>query len=275
MLLKFKILHTNTTNITTQMPNSIKNISVFNPKISVALDSQIADFVRKVVTVSREELLAIYLYGEITQESFDEKRSAIKTFIVFEKVSTDLLEMIAPPILLANKEFRLQANIITKDEMLTSSDVFPIEFTDIKVKNYLIYGKDVFRSLTISLEDIRCACERNLKEMLFSMRHYFMLELKNPKNLTEKLTTNFSELLICLDMVIYLRTGFFATSTENIIENVKNELNVDNSPLQTVHEMQQGRMGRGNHTEIITIYNNYLNLIVRTASMVDKFEVYR
>ncbi len=257
------------------MPHSIKNISTLNPKISVTLDAQIADFVRQVVTVSREQLLAIYLYGEITQESFDEKRSAIKTFIVFEKVSTDLLEMIAPPILSANKTFNLQANIITRDEMLTSSDVFPIEFTDIKVKNFLIYGKDVFRSLTISLEDIRCSCERNLKEMLFSMRHYFMLELKNPANLTEKLTTNFSELLICLDMVIYLRTGFFATSTENIIKNVKNELDVDNAPLQTVYEMQQGRAGRGNHTEIITIYNNYLNLIVRTASMVDKFEVYR
>ena len=51
----------------------------------------------------------------------------------------------------------------TKQYILSSLDVFPIEFSEIKDNHILLYGEDVFNDIIIDPKNIRLFCEEQVK----------------------------------------------------------------------------------------------------------------
>ena len=64
--------------------------------------------------------------------------------------------------------------LLTKDEFAGSLDAFPIEYGEIIDTNRLLFGVDPFAGLSIRAEDLRRACEVQVKSHLLHLRENFV-----------------------------------------------------------------------------------------------------
>ena len=64
--------------------------------------------------------------------------------------------------------------LLTKDEFAGSLDAFPIEYGEIIDTHQLLYGVDPFTGLSIRADDLRRACEVQVKSHLLHLRENFV-----------------------------------------------------------------------------------------------------
>lgn len=64
--------------------------------------------------------------------------------------------------------------LLTKDEFAGSLDAFPIEYGEILETHHVLYGVNPFAGLTIRPEDLRRACEVQVKSHLVHLRENFV-----------------------------------------------------------------------------------------------------
>jgi hypothetical protein len=64
--------------------------------------------------------------------------------------------------------------LLTRDEFAGSLDAFPLEYGEIVETHRMIYGDSPFAGLTIRDEDIRRACEVQVKSLLLHLREDFI-----------------------------------------------------------------------------------------------------
>jgi hypothetical protein len=64
--------------------------------------------------------------------------------------------------------------LLTRDEFTRSLDAFPIEYDEILDTRHVLFGVDPFTGLTIHAEDLRRACEVQVKSHLLHLRENYM-----------------------------------------------------------------------------------------------------
>jgi len=250
----------------------IHNIAQIPANLAVKIES----FTRQIDIIAKDNLVAIYLYGSVTHKVFDNPSTNLKILIVVKSAKVEEIENISVAIVKAKKEFNIDTSIITKEEVKTSADVLPIEFTEMKVKKFLLIGDDVFKNVHISMEDLRRSCELELKKRLFDLRSFFVLNLKHPKLLVENLLQDFPGFLVQADTVLYLKAGHFANSTEDLLKEVYKDFHIQNTTLKKVHEMyKDANKVPTELLEIIDLYNDYLAVVMRVAQFADALQVYK
>jgi len=254
----------------------IRNIAELNPQMPKGVISKLEDFSTNIGIIAKENLMAIYLYGSVTHKIFDRPQTSISILIVLKSAKVEDIENISPILYKAQKDFNLETTIITREETKTSADVFPIEFTDMKVKKFLIWGDDVFKNVNISMEDLRLSCELELKKRVLSLRRFFVLNLKNPKVLIDNLINDLPSFLMQMDTVLYLKAGNFATSTDDLLKNVYKEFRIQNATIRKVYDISKNTQESPTDLlEIIDLYNDYLSSVTKVAQLTDGLQVYK
>jgi hypothetical protein len=80
---------------------------------------------------------------------------------------------VAAPLILPDEEFR------------ESLDAFPLEYGEILRAHERIFGRDPFAGITIAPEDLRRACETQVKSHLVHLRQGFLEARGKPSNIAE------------------------------------------------------------------------------------------
>ncbi len=63
---------------------------------------------------------------------------------------------------------------LTRKHMQTSTDVFPIEFLEMKERHLLLYGEDLLSSLEIDPANLRLFCEEQIRGKLIRIRQAYL-----------------------------------------------------------------------------------------------------
>jgi len=69
---------------------------------------------------------------------------------------------------------------LTKADIDSSLDTFPIEFLNIKRNYTVVFGEDILEGLAFEKEFIRMQCERELKGKLLLLRAEYVNENETP-----------------------------------------------------------------------------------------------
>ena len=86
----------------------------------------------------------------------------------------DFLDLLAPLGKKYGKKQIAAPLIMTPKYIDESSDVFPMEFLNIKLLHYPVFGNDIFKNLEISASYLRRQCERELKARLIGLRQGYI-----------------------------------------------------------------------------------------------------
>jgi hypothetical protein len=75
--------------------------------------------------------------------------------------------------------------ILPEDEFRRSLDAFPLEYAEIIRAHVHVYGDDPFNGLTIASEDLRRACETQIKSHLLHLRENYIEAAGRPQLVAE------------------------------------------------------------------------------------------
>lgn len=170
------------------------------PKFKNILDN----FCREVRDFYPEDLVSIILYGSAASGEFVQEHSNLNLLIVLNNTRLENLKLASN---LINKwQFRMIHPLFFSEEYLKgSSDVFPIEFLDMKENYTLLYGKDVLAEISVDTKNLRFQCEQELKSKLISLRQQYLKKNKDKVFLKQLLIKSFTSIMHILRNVLRLK----------------------------------------------------------------------
>ena len=97
--------------------------------------------------------------------------------------------------------------ILPDDEFRRSLDAFPLEYAEMQRAHEQVFGADPFEGVTISAEDLRRACETQVKSHLVHLREAFIEAGGRPRAIAELVSTSAPAFAALLRNVARLNGG--------------------------------------------------------------------
>ena len=135
------------------------------------------DFVMQAKTAFGDNLKSIILYGSILTENYNPLSSDINLLIILNQADPERIIVLGKYAAKTLQSNSITPTILSHNEFISSADIFPMEYFDIKELHKTLYGDDVFQNLTIS--DVTRFDSDTSKETLFLQRYETLYRLYN------------------------------------------------------------------------------------------------
>lgn len=122
-----------------------------------------------------ENVRSLSVVGSALTPDFHQKRSDINTVLVVSRRSHELLKLLANYGKHWMRKSRLAAPLLMTEEYLDHSlDVFAVGMLDFQANHLTVLGEDPFESLEFYPPYVRLQCERELKQLLVTLRQGYI-----------------------------------------------------------------------------------------------------
>ncbi|MDO8446106.1 MAG: hypothetical protein Q7T53_08410 [Deltaproteobacteria bacterium] len=219
----------------------------------------------------KDNLLSIYLYGSAAGKGYIPEKSNLNTLILLKKIEIETLKGIAR-VYKKNSRFRIVAPLVlTPDYIRSSTDVFPIEFLDIKENSILLSGYDALKDIDIDLSQLREECEREIKGQLVRFRGAF-LEVEGDKKGMERLViTAVSNLVFPVKNILRLMRQEMPEGTDAVIKSCCKVMNVMDTPFLEALTIKKG--GRQvSLEELYAVISGYMDSLEEISKKIDEMK---
>jgi hypothetical protein len=116
------------------------------------------------------ELQSLAAYGPVAAGDYMADFTPVNVLIVPRAVTVSLLKQLVAPLREARQSCRLVPFIMTRNDLIASSDVFPIKFRMMKECHVLLAGTDVLGEVEVADTHLRLRCEQELKNLVLRLR---------------------------------------------------------------------------------------------------------
>jgi predicted nucleotidyltransferase len=192
--------------------------------IPVGCKNMLQDFAQGLKDTYRDELTAVILYGSAASSEFVEGRSNLNLLAVLK--STDLVPLKKSADLL-RKFKKLNVLFLSDDYIAGSTDVFPIEFLDMRENHYLIFGKDILSDIQIDTRNLRFQCEQEIKAKLLKLKQAYLKHIGNNAALGSILISSITPILHILRNVLRLRGKEPPYLKQDVLRELAEEFKID------------------------------------------------
>ncbi|MFA4981559.1 MAG: hypothetical protein WC592_03715 [Candidatus Omnitrophota bacterium] len=195
------------------------------------------DFVGKMKSIYKEELVSVILYGSAASGEYAGKYSNINVLVVLYDTGLKNLSMAADVV--GSRKYRdLSALFFTPDYIKTSSDVFPLEFMDMKENHAVLYGSDVLQSIFIDPKNLRFQCEQELKSKTINMKRLYLVTKDGPR-LKKLLFGSFTSSFHILRNMLRVKGITPAYSGEAALKEIQELFRIDMEVFYTVMDAKK------------------------------------
>ena len=142
-------------------------------KLSSVLKKNIYTFIEGLKQVYGDGLVSVVLYGSAAAGEFIENHSNVNILIVLHTTDLSTLELSRK---LVHKclASRIEPLFLSREFLLNSGDVFPIEFLDMKENHDCLYGEDILKDINVDLANLRFQCEQELKSKIILLKQQYL-----------------------------------------------------------------------------------------------------
>lgn len=154
-----------------------------------------------------DRLECLALTGSVVSGDYVEGVSDINSAVVLSSIDTAALEALAE---LGKRHGRSNVNaplVLSAASIVTSLDVFPIEFLEIRLAHRIVLGSYDFGALSFEKSHLRLELERELKARLINLRQGFVRAAGDAKILSALLLSAYKGFFPLLRSCIYLNGG--------------------------------------------------------------------
>jgi hypothetical protein len=111
--------------------------------------------------------------------------------------------------------------LLPEDEFRRSLDAFPLEYGEIIRAHERVFGDDPFERVTISAEDLRRACETQIKSHLVHLREGFIESRNTPQQVAELVIASAPAFAALLRHVAQLTGARMTTRADATLEGAR------------------------------------------------------
>jgi hypothetical protein len=229
-------------------------------------------WIEPVRTALGPEFLSAYLTGSVLSQGFNAAHSHVNLLVVARTLEADALDRVAASIPETRKPPHFDPMFMTREQMLASLDVFPIEWLDLSERHLRRDGEDVFAGVEVPRTYLRLQCEHELRGKHLRLRHEYLASAKRPERLAEVLARLASGFHTLFRTLLRLRGEAPPASHERVIERVAELYGLDARALLSAHVMRHAAR-KEDAAAIRERYRAFLTEIERLVGAIDGLRV--
>ncbi|MBI5415444.1 MAG: nucleotidyltransferase domain-containing protein [Candidatus Omnitrophica bacterium] len=191
------------------------------------IKKNIDEFVTSLRKLYSDDLACVILYGSAASGELTEAHSNINLLVVLKKTDLPSLEM-SRRLVNHLSSRRIEPLFLSREYILGSSDVFPIEFLDMKDNHVCLYGPDVLDEVRIDPRNLRFQCEQELKSKLILVRQQYLRVNPNDKRaLANLLFRNLTSVAHIFRNLLRLKGKTPSRMNEDVFKEIAVEFHVE------------------------------------------------
>ena len=226
----------------------------------------ISDFVDNLKDVYGSNLISVMLYGSAASGEYSGKHSNVNVAIILPDAS---LSSIAKTLPFINKRKFLMINpmFFTEDYIKRSTDVFPIEFMDLKENHIILYGKDVLEDIEIDIKNMRFQCEQEIKSKIINIKRLY-LRTANMNILKNILFKSITSSIHILRNLIRLKGKTPPYAKGEVLDKVAQEFQIDIASLQKILDAKKNNL-KLKPPEIKNLFSSFMETLEAVSDKID------
>lgn len=168
------------------------------------MDKTLNIFIEKLKETFEKRLSSIFLYGSSATEEVS-KSSDLNLIVIIENLKAEDLKKAHKAIADLSKKTKSLPLLMDKDEWFNSSDVYAIEYSDIKERHKILYGEDLINSINYEKSHLRFQCEQETKNLLIRLRQTYLANTNNNRVLQELIKASSKTIMVILRTILRLK----------------------------------------------------------------------
>jgi predicted nucleotidyltransferase len=226
------------------------------------------EFVSRIRAAAGENVVSVILYGSAAEGEFHPEYSDLNLLCVLRDASFSALAKIGDVAEWWRGKKHHPPLILTVRELMTSADVFSIEFVDMKQRYRVLFGADVLAKLNVPMALHRFQLEYELREKLLLLRQHLVVAGKNQKQLWEVMLHSLSSFTTLFRHVLLEIGEQGRMHSREAVAQLAARVNFEASPLVQLMDVRAGKLDR-KQLRAPDVAAEYLNAIEKVAAAVD------
>jgi len=204
--------------------------------------------------------------GDATKDIRHDGR--IHTLAVVEELGYADLAALAPLTPAWNKRGLAVPLLLSPEEIRRSLDAFPLEFSQILSRHVLIAGDDLLAGCAVSPDDLRRACEQQVRSHLLHLREGYLQSGGSPRKLAELVAASVTPLRALLIDIARLH-GVNARTPDALTHFVEERLHLPKDGLRPLLSERPAEHFRS--ADAGASFPAYLQAMEQLATLVDEW----
>jgi hypothetical protein len=218
------------------------------------------------------ELVSIILYGSGAGSHYIPRKSDINFLIILSKDAIGNLDNAISTVARWRKRQTAIPLFMTKAEVCSSLDSYPIEFLTMKKQYVLVYGEDILEGLSFEPSRVRLQCERELQGKILLLRRGLLKTGGQAKYVRELIKASLTAFVSIFKALLYLKGIDIPHSRRDVIRSVAEAYSIDRDVFLKCADIKEG-IDRIPLSEIRPVFAAYLQEVEKLATCVDSMSV--
>ncbi|KKZ14005.1 MAG: hypothetical protein TQ37_02530 [Candidatus Synechococcus spongiarum 15L] len=228
-------------------------------------------FLRSIKKQKSLESQASIVYGSAARGEFLQGYSNINVLIVLEYITQPALQQWSGIHKQWAREKIIAPLFLTHSDLQQFSDVFPLEFLDIKEYHVLLEGRDPFPELHVDATHLFRQCRQETHANLLRVRQCYVEGWAKVEAIQTLLPLSLTALLPCLRGLYRLLDRPSNMKSPEVLDELNATLDVDPSVFLEVWRLKRGLSTPGKH-ELPKLLERYLAGLGQLVDRIDSMK---
>ena len=152
---------------------------------------------------------------------------------------------------------------------MSSTDVFPVEFLDIKDNRLVLYGRDIFKEIKVGKKNLRLEIEREFKSALLRVMRAYMLTGGHHGKIKNLMRDSLSTFTTLFRATLRLYGKKVPVTKKSIIEQCAITLKLNSGLLFDILMLKEGRDTIEKNAD--EYFTRYIAELDKASEKIDKF----
>ena len=232
-------------------------------------EKKLSEFVSRLREAGGANLESVILFGSAVAGDFHPEFSNVNLFCVVRDSSFSVLQGFAPVVKWWDSQKQPPPLFMTRDEILRSVDVFTIEFIDIQEHHRVLYGDDVFQTLSIPGNLHRLQVEYELREKLALLRQHLLLASGSDSRMWDLLVRSVSSFATLFRHALLVLGYSAPVGKREAVEALAQHIGFDASGFLYVLDVRERKAER-KKLDVADDFSRYLTALEQVTAAVDR-----
>ncbi len=234
---------------------------------------QLDIFVSELKNIFGHRLKSIFVYGAKADISQNQLESDVNLIIITDSLTGDDLKNCSKPTLKwMGKGFFKKQNpqpvFMGENEWFNSSDVYAMEYADIKDNYKIIYGENYIDKTDVKKENLRLQCEAETKNLLMKFRSHYLLFANSKKSMESSIVPVIKNCMAIFKAVLRLHNIDVPKSKHEIINKIHEISDIDQNLFEKLL-YQKEKQYKISQNEIYEISNKIVSELTKLLEYVN------
>jgi hypothetical protein len=233
----------------------------------------IKEFADDVIRLGAKELESLVLAGSILTQDYIPGISDINSVIVISELKQDFLDGLAALGKKYGKKKVRAPLVITNEYLGRSTDVFPIEFLEIKLIHKTIFGAEIFNGMEIEKHMLRLQVERELKAKLVQLSRGYISASGDKDFLLNLIMQSTSGFYPLFRSILHMTDKLVPVDRSSVLNAIESHCRVKLDCLKQIQGLRSQKKPSLKPEELRELFKKLYDLTHELSLIVDETKV--